>query len=126
MKFFVTLLCALALPQAFAYPSQNHVDKGEIGELATRDVHALEHDTHLMMKRGVHPACVSCIALCLAGMGHGFIFRKTFVSKKWGNAWAVYGVGCLASGGCFGSNTAVLPEYGVMLQEIRNQGLTDN
>lgn len=61
MKFFATLLCALALPQVFAHPSKNHVDKGEIGELATGDVHALEHDIDLMMKRGVHPACVSAV-----------------------------------------------------------------
>jgi hypothetical protein len=63
MKFFVTLLCALALPQVFAHPSQDHIDKGEIGELATRDVHTLEHDTNLMMKRGVHPDCVSVVVL---------------------------------------------------------------
>jgi hypothetical protein len=61
MKLSNSLLCIIALPQIFGLLSPDHADDKTIQNIADRDADALEHDAHLMLKRGIHPACVSAV-----------------------------------------------------------------
>lgn len=60
MKFLAVLLYTITLPLAFAHPlqSNDHLPTG-LQKHAALNGTDLEHDVHLMLKRGINPTCVS-------------------------------------------------------------------
>jgi hypothetical protein len=64
MELFITLLCAIALPQALTHPFQNDSHKtAEIDERAAYNGTTLKHDTHPMLEREISPAYVGVILI---------------------------------------------------------------